>query len=130
MAKLQPYNFGSLPVEAINGALGLELCAGSVVMSVNAQKHVQRKRPVEFAELFPHVATIVTEPLYVGDDFRNKGKIELVGKAPGLPDWLLVAIEIAVDKDGRYNIASFYPISEQKLQNRRDKGHYSRAILV
>jgi hypothetical protein len=130
MAKLSPYLFGPLPVRAINDALGLELEEGEVVMSVNAQRHAQRRHPADYARCFPHVATIIATPLYVRDDFKNHGKVELVGKPAGFPDWLLVAVEVSLDDDGRYNVASFYPISEKKVQNRRDSGNYRRALLT
>ena len=130
MAKLTPYLFGPLPVEAINGALDLDLEAGEVVMSVNAQRHAQRRHPADYARCFPHVAAIVLTPLYVRDDFRNQGKIELVGRPIGFPDWLLVAVEVSLDDEGRYNVASFYPISEKKVESRKESGHYRRAVLV
>ena len=125
-----PYLFGPLPCEGINGALKLELDPGDVVMSIRAQKHVQRKRPVDFARCFPHVASIISTPLYVRDNFKNEGAIELVGKSDGLPDWLLVAVEISLDEDGRYNVSSFYPISDKKVENRKQAGHYRRVILI
>lgn len=128
--KLVPYFFGPLPVEAINGALNMELEPGDVVMSVNAQIHAQRRHPKDYARSFPHVAAVVTGPLYVRDDFKNHGKIELVARPVGFPDWLLVAVEISLDEDGRYNVTSFYPISEKKVEKRRDSGHYRRAILI
>lgn len=130
MAKLQPSVFGPLPTRAINEAVGLELEDGEVVMSVNAQKHARKRHPADFARCFPHVAAIVTTPLYVRDDFKNHGKIELVGKSAGLPDWLLVAVEVSLDEEGRYNVTSFYPISDKKVQNRKESGHYRRAILI
>lgn len=128
--KLVPYLFGSLPVESINAALALELEEGEVVMSVNAQKHAQRRHPVDYARCFPHVAAVVTGPLYVRDDFRNDGKIEMVGRPVGFPDWLLVAVEISLDEQGRYNVVSFYPISDKKVQDRKGSGHYRRATLL
>lgn len=128
--KLVPYLFGPLPVEGINAALKLELDPGDVVMSIRAQKHAQNRHPVDYARCFPHVASIVTGPLYVRDDFKNSDKIEMVGKAAGLPDWLLVAVEIAVDEEGRYNVTSFYPISEQKIENRKQSGHLKRVTLL
>lgn len=125
-----PSLFGPLPVGAINAALDLEIDPGDVVMSVNAQKHARRRHPLDFARCFPHVANIVSSPLYVRDDFNNQSKIEMVGKSPGLGDYLLVAVEIALDQDGRYNVTSFYPISEKKVTNRRDSGHLVRIMLV
>lgn len=128
--KLAPYLFGPLPVEGINDALALELDPGDVVMSIRAQKHAQSHHPHDYARCFPHVASIVTGPLYVRDDFRNADKIEMVGKAVGLPDWLLVAVEITMDDDGRYNVTSFYPLSAKKVENRKESGHLRRVVLI
>jgi hypothetical protein len=123
MAKLQPYLFGDLPVQVINATLGFELDAGEVVMPVNAQRHAQRKRPADYARCFPHVASVISNPLYLGDDFRNAGKIELVGRPPSLGTPLLVAVELKLDGDGRYSVTSFYPLSERTIANRRAKRH-------
>lgn len=129
-ARLVPLLFGAVPIRAINDALGLELDEGQAVMSVNAQRHAQRRHPADFARCFPHIASVVTNPLYVRDDFRNDGKIELVGKPPALGDYLLVAVEIALDEQGRYNVVSFYPVSENKVAGRRDSGHLRRLRLM
>ncbi|MEG3162957.1 hypothetical protein U1763_20965 [Sphingomonas sp. LB2R24] len=117
-----PFEFGELPVDLINRILDLELDPGVVVMPINAQKHALKRHPEEFPVYFPHVAAVVQSPLYVRDDFKNDGKIELVGQPLGAPNALLVAIEITLDAAGRYNVTSFYPISEQKIANRREKG--------
>ena len=127
-ARLVPLLFGDIPVKAINDALGLELDAGRAVMSVNAQRHAQRRHPDDFARCFPHIAGVIANPLYARDDFANDGKVELIGKPPALGDYLLVAVEISRDSDGRYNVASFYPISERKVANRRASGHLRRLL--
>ncbi len=128
--KLIPLLFGDVPVAAINDALALELDAGQAVMSTNALKHARRRHPRDFAMCLPHVASVVTNPLYVRDDFKNDGKIELVGRPGSLGGFLLVAVEITLDDDGRYNVASFYPISEAKVEKRRDSGHLRRIRLL
>jgi hypothetical protein len=123
VSKLKPYDFGTLPVEAVNKTLGLELDAGGVFMPVNAQRHVQNKRPEDFARLFPHIAAVVANPLYVGDDFKNEGKIELVGAPIALGSALLVAIELKQDEQGKYAVTSFYALGETTIANRREKNH-------
>jgi hypothetical protein len=125
-----PYLFGDVPVRAINDVLALELEEGQAVMSINAQKHARKRHPKEFAMCFPHVASVIATPLYVRDDFKNDGKIELVGRPLALGEYLLVAIEIALDADGRYNVTSFYPISEAKVAKRRESGHLKRLRLL
>lgn len=103
---------------------------GDAVMSIRAQKHAQLRHPTDYARCFPHVAAVVANPLYVRDDFKNDGKIELVGKPDGLEEFLLVAVEISLDDEGRYNVTSFYPISDKKVAGRRDKGHLKRIRLI
>jgi hypothetical protein len=126
--RLTPILFGELPIDAINVALGLELDDGRAIMSVNAQRHAQKRHPADFARCFPHVAVVVTSPLYARDDFRNHGKIELVGRPPALGDYLLVAVEIGLDASGRYNVTSFYPLSEAKVLARRASGQLRRVL--
>ena len=115
--------FGPLPVDRINKTTGLELEPGEAVMSGNAQKHAARRHPKDYAKTQPHVAQVIASPLYIGDDARNPGKIELVGRIPALGTGLLVAVEITPDGDGNYNITSFYPVSEKKISDRRQKNH-------
>ena len=129
-AKSLPYQFGRLLVTAINAALQLELDDGDAVMSIRAQEHAQRWHPMDFARCFPHVASIISKPLYARDDFRNDGKIELVGRPDGFTEYLLVAVEVVLDAEGRYNVTSFYPVSERKVNDRREKGHLVRVILI
>lgn len=113
--------FGSLPVDQINRALELELEAGEVVMSGRAQLHVAKNHSADYSRLQPHVAAIVKSPLYIGDDCKNGGKIELVGRVHSLNEHILVAVQIEKDGTGCYNIVSFYPVSEDKVTNRRLK---------
>ena len=130
MAKLTPIVFGQLAASSINKALDLEIDEALVVMSPNAQRHARRRHPSDFARCFPHVASVINNPLYVRDDFRNQNKIELVGKPAGLGEHLLVAVEVALDPNGRYNVTSFYPISEKKVESRRDKKTLVRITLI
>lgn len=81
-----------LPADAINDTLGTELEPGEVVFSIPAQRHALRQHPDDFARCLPHVGGVVTGPLYVGDDFRSPGKIELVSCLPVLGGGLLVAV--------------------------------------
>lgn len=117
--RLKRLLFGQLPIQTIKYTLGFELEPGQVSMSVNAQFHASKKHPNEYGKCLPHVAGVIATPLYLGDDERNVGKIELVGRPAGLTEPLLVAVEITRDQKGHYNVTSFYPISETKVQDRR-----------
>jgi len=129
-SKKVPLFFGPLPTKAINEALALEIESGDVVMSFNAQIHARRRHPTEYARCLPHVASVVNNPLYARDDFINDGKIELVGRPAGMAEYLLIAVELTLDTHGRYNVTSFYPISEQKVENRRDSRHLVRITII
>lgn len=115
-------DFGPLPHELVNDTLGYELEPGEVGMSANAQRHALERHQDEFWDCRPHIADIIARPLYLGDDFRNSGKIEFVGRPASLGTPLLIAVVITPDAHGRYNIASFYPVSEAKVQSRTEKG--------
>jgi len=129
-SKKVPLFFGPLPSDAINIALGLEIESGDVVMSFNAQIHARRRHPVDYARCLPHVATVINSPLYARDDFINASKIELVGRPAGMTEYLLVAVELILDTQGRYNVTSFYPISAQKVEKRRDSRHLVRVLII
>ncbi|WP_375273466.1 hypothetical protein [Methylorubrum thiocyanatum] len=79
----------------INLTLGLDLDPGPVILSRNAQKHALSSHPVEYPLCLPHVAAVVADPLYLGDDFKNGGKIEMIGRVPALGSFLLVAVTIS-----------------------------------
>ena len=113
---------GPLPVEGLNLTLGLDLSLGLVVLSPAAQKHAATRHPEDYPRLLPHIATIVSNPLYVGDDFHNDQKIELIGTSVGLEGFGLVAVSIQKNTLGNYHVVSFYPVSRDKINKRREKG--------
>jgi hypothetical protein len=121
-------NFGPLPTASINQALNLELDTADVVLSSRAEDHAQRRHPNDFETCRPHLQAVIANPLYVRDDFKNDGKIELVGRPTAMEHWLLIAISIIVSSDGHYHILSFYPISQKKVDTRRNAGHLKRII--
>lgn len=117
-----PLNLGPLPVEVINATLGTELEPGSVILSRAAQAHVLKRHPEDYSTCLPHVGTVVINPLYIGDDHRNPDKIELIAKVGAVDAFVLVAVCIEPDKDGDYYVSSFYPIDQEKINQRRHKG--------
>ena len=48
--------------------------------------------------------------------------IELIARVSALGSGLLIAVEIEPDEFGRYRIASMYPVSQKKIDNRREAG--------
>ena len=100
----------------------MELEAGGVVMSGRAQLHAAKSHPADYSRCVPHIAAIVTNPLYIGDDFKNPGKIEMISRVPAIGSAILVAVNIERDKRGDYNVVSFYPVDERKLGSRLDRG--------
>ena len=113
---------GTLPHVVINRCLGLELEAGNVVLTRGAQRHAAKRHPKEYAMCLPQIASVVVRPLYVGDDFKNSGKIELIGRIRAASISILVAVNVRRDEHGNYHIESFYPVSDEKINNRRRKG--------
>jgi hypothetical protein len=115
-------DLGPLPVELIEGTLGIELNPGPVVFTVSNQKHSARRHPDDFERCLPHIASVVARPTYVRDDFKNAGKIELIARVPAMREGLLIAIELRKDEFGRYRVASVFPVSQKKIDARREAG--------
>jgi hypothetical protein len=118
---------GPLPADTINKTVGTELEPGDVVLSRAAQAHAARRHPVEYPLCLPHLATVVGDPLYIGDDLKNSG-IELIGRIQTVGSFVLVAVTMTRDKRGRYNVCSFYPVSREKIENRRKRGFVKVAV--
>lgn len=113
-----------MPTDMLWRTLELELEEGEIVFTRGAQRHAYDRHPDDFALAFEHFQQIVTNPLYVGDDLNNVGKIEFVGRVPvegGLVH-ILVAVTVELDRQGRYHVVSFYRVSDAKVQGRRKKG--------
>lgn len=100
----------------------MELKPGLLIVPAGMDVHISRKRPREYARLLPHLGAVTASPLYVGDDFKNKG-IEIVGSAPGSGgEFVLVAICMTLDSNGQYQVRTFYSIDREKVETRRRKG--------
>ena len=65
------------PVEIIYKTLGIEMDSGRVKFSAPAQKHAFDMHPNDFPMIVPHLVQLLTNPLYLGDDFRNPGRLNL-----------------------------------------------------
>lgn len=114
---------GKMPDDAIYRVLGIELEAGEVKFSAPAQKHALRRHPADLPRIVPHLAQIIASPTYLGDDFRNPGKIELVGRIPGAAGAALIALTVEKDEtDGYYHVCSSYFITQAELDRKRGKG--------
>ena len=121
-----PLRLGPLPVMEVYRATGHELDEGDVVLSINAQKHAAKRHPEDYARCLPHLGSIISNPLFIGDDHKNADKIELVSRVRVLGSGLLIAVKIEADSKGDYHVVSFYPISEKKITNRVEKGFLRR----
>lgn len=118
-----------LPASTINRTLEMDLETADVILTRAAHVHAQRRHPNEFPVCLPHLAAVISEPLYIGDDFDNNG-IELIRRIPALGGFMLVAVNIQANASGQYEIASFYIVSEKKILSRREKGFLRVAIAV
>jgi hypothetical protein len=114
----EPINLGPLDIRAIEALFGHELEPGDVLLTTAALAHARASHPDDVDRCLPFVGRIVASPTYIGDDLRNRGKIELIGRMPG-GDGLLVAVTIELSRSGHYHVASFYPVSQAKIDRRR-----------
>ena len=125
MGKSKPFDIfpGALPDEDIYRTLELELDPGEVKFSAPAQKHALRRHPNDVPLIVPHLSQIISSPTYLGDDHRNPGKIEVVGRIPGVAGAALIALTIEKNEiDGYYHVCSSYFITQSELDKKRDKG--------
>lgn len=113
---------GPLPTDVIEATLGIEVEPGPVVFTVSNQKHARARHPDDFGRCLPHIGAVIANPMFLRDDYKNAGKIELISRVPALGSGLLVAIEIEPDAQGRYRVASMYPVSQKKIDGRREAG--------
>ncbi len=115
---------GVMPDDEIFRTLGIELDPGDVKFSAPAQRHAHRRHPADVPLIIPHLSQIISTPTYLGDDFRNSGKIELVGRISTVPGKAaLIALTVEKDEtDGFYHVCSSYLITQSELDKKRDKG--------
>ena len=114
---------GPLPVSLINRTLGTDFVFGEVVFTRAAQIHAASRHPEEYPVCLPYVGFVIQSPLYIGDDFKNHGKIELIARIPQIGGALLVAINMQQQSNSTYYVCSMYRVSEGKVQKRREKGY-------
>lgn len=113
---------GAAPVAAVYATLGIEMDAGDVKCSAPALNHAAKRHPEDVPVILPHLSELIRNPLYMGDDLKNPGKIELVGKIAGRSGAALVALTIALDEaDGYYHVCSMYMITQSELDKKREK---------
>src|ERR1700749_4637703 len=98
---------GPMPVAAVNKTLGTEIEAGDVILTRGAQRHANKRHPHDYPKCLPHLARVIANPRYIGDDHSNSG-IEIWGYVATLGALVLVAVELVPDEDGCYQISSFY----------------------
>lgn len=118
---------GPLPVEMVFRTLQLDLDAGEVVFSGAAQIHASNRHPEDYAACLPYAGAIVTNPLYIGEDAKNPGKIEFIARPATYAQGILVAVVIEPDGNGNYHVASIYPLGAKKIENRRRSGYLKPA---
>lgn len=114
---------GDFPDDIVYKTLQIEAEPGEVVFSVAAQMHANRRHPQDAAVIIPHLSQVIQDPAYVGDDFRNPGKIELVRMIPNTDNrFALVAVTVERDAAGVYHVCSSYLISQSEVDKKRSKG--------
>lgn len=120
--KLYELRPGYFPDDIVFATLEIDVDPGEVVFSVPAQKHAHSRHPEDAPLIVPHLAQVLEDPMYVGDDLRNPGKIELVRVIPGAGGKSAL-IAVTVEKtDGYYHICSSYLITQSEVDKKRAKG--------
>lgn len=127
--KLYELRPGRFPDHIVYRTLQIEADPGEVIFSVPAQKHANGNHPGDAAVIIPHLSQVIEDPMYVGDDTRNPGKIELVRMIPGAGGKsALIAVTVEPDDRGVYNICSSYLITQSEVDKKRQKGVLKNVI--
>lgn len=122
-------DLGKMPVDKIKKAIDLDIDEGDIVFSSAAQKHSYRRHKDDFPHCLTNLSSVTNNPQFIGDDFNNEGKIELINRIPSIDSAILVSVTIEKDCNGNYNVCSMYLISEKKIQSRLEKGFLKRVIF-
>ncbi len=115
---------GPLPDDLIYRTLGIEVDPGEVKFSAPAQQHAHLRHPQDAPLIIPYLSQVISDPMYMGDDFKNPGKIELVRLIPGVSGRSAL-VAITVEKNGRddhYHVCSSYLITQAEVDKKRNKG--------
>ena len=123
MKKFKPIDIfpGNVPKEKIYKTLEIDLEAGIVKFSAPAQKHAYGRHGEELKTIIPHLSEIISDPMYMGDDYKNPGKIELVRRIRGENNAALIALKIEKADDGYYHVCSAYFISQSEVDKKKQK---------
>lgn len=110
---------GPLPVMIINRCLRLELRAGDVMFSADAQKHAYKRKPERYPICCPHYQDVIASPTHVGQQpgYEDDG-FDLVKIMPG-GTIILMGIGLRpMRKSGIYTVRSVYPLDKNTLERR------------
>lgn len=128
--KYKAFKVGPLPAAQINAALGLSLGDGDVWVSAQAHRHLAEDHPDDYPHIVAALATIVTGPLYAGQDPKHTKNFYLVralsASAPN--PFGLVAIGIQPNGYGGYNVRTAYTIPQATVDARRLANRLLRVI--
>lgn len=113
---------GKMPCDIIKKTLGIYVEPGDVVLSVAAQKHIIKRHPGELEYILPRLSQVIENPLYIGDDHRNPGKIEFVTPLPARDRFILISVTIEKNSgENNYHVCSAFLISQSKTDKRRNE---------
>lgn len=118
--RYQAVEFGPLPVEAINRALGTELEPGNVRLGEQAHRHIAEDHPEDYEACMAALPLAIANPTFVGQAPKHQRNFEIVRRV-ARPDGqaVLVAIGLELNEFGNYAIKSSYLIKAETVNNRR-----------
>jgi hypothetical protein len=110
---------GPLPIMTVNRCLGLELRAGDVMFTADAQKHAFGKKPERYSICNEHCPAVISAPTHIGQQpgYESEGfdLVKIVDDGP----IILMGIGLhPTKKGGFYTVQSIYPIDRNTLQRR------------
>lgn len=106
-----------LYIERFNELTGQDIPCGDIYQSEGLYTHILKRHPdcVSHIDLIPQ---IIAEPDYIGHSAKEPQSIELVKRVSGN---LMVCVKLDAKRNYLY-VASFFEISDAKMENRLNSG--------
>ncbi len=108
--------------EEFNNKLGVSLPIGNIYKSDGFIKHIQ-KRHANYVNYIGNIPDIINNPDYIGTNTKEPNSIELIKVYP--QDNIQIAVKLDISQNSLY-VASLYPISQSKLNNRLNSGRIKK----
>jgi hypothetical protein len=116
------FDIAPFPAELVHRFLGITAAEGIVHFSAAGQDHAFERHGDVFLGCLEHLEMTMCCPQFIGQSPGHPAEFELVREASGV-GFVLAALPLECDDEGRYVVRSLYAIGYPTIQRRLRKGH-------